>query len=101
MLRNARLDSVFGTMARNDSAPKGTSAAKAELAKLGVTLVWNDDWQEFTVKKKGEAGTGYHTTDLEDALGTGRVMARKDADEPDGQKSFEDAKRAIDEALKK
>jgi hypothetical protein len=67
---------------KEDAAPKGYAAARSELAALGVELKWNDEWEEFTVKKKGTSGTGYHTDDLQDAISTGRTMAKKADDVP-------------------
>ncbi len=46
---------------------------KSELASLGMTITRKDG--EFKVRIKGSpAGNGYFTTDLQDALDTGRAM---------------------------
>jgi hypothetical protein len=52
-------------------------AAKAELAKLGIDLRANVEWNEYQVKYRDDKNPkhGYHTDDLEDAVATGKKMA--------------------------
>ncbi len=51
---------------------------KSELASLGMTITRKDG--EFKVRRKGAPnGEGYFTTDLNDALDTGREMAKTDS----------------------
>ena len=68
-------------MRAKDVAPKGFTAAKSELAALGVTLTWSEEWGELSVKPKGASEIkAYYTDDLQDAVGTGKLMAKGDKD---------------------
>ena len=50
---------------------------KKELKDLGLTLTKSED-DEFVVNfAKGKEDTAYYTSDLEDALSTGKAMAKK------------------------
>jgi predicted DNA-binding antitoxin AbrB/MazE fold protein len=64
-----------------DAAPRGFTAAKSELAALGITLAWSEEYGELSVKPKGTSKIKtYYTDDLQDAVGTGRLMAKGDKD---------------------
>ena len=64
-----------------DAAPRGFTAAKSELAALGITLAWSEEYGELSVKPKGASKIKtYYTDDLQDAVGTGRLMAKGDKD---------------------
>lgn len=54
--------------------------AKAELAAIGITLSWHEFGNEYRVNLRGgHEATAYYTTDLDDAIGTGRDMAQRNA----------------------
>ena len=57
-------------------------AAKMELAKVGVDLKIDREWDEYQVYPVGltaerREAVKYHTDDLEDAVSTGKVMAQQ------------------------
>tara|TARA_R110000772_G_scaffold267971_3_gene393549 strand:+ start:49 stop:261 length:213 start_codon:yes stop_codon:yes gene_type:complete len=50
--------------------------AKQNMKKLGITINYHRDWQEYRVNfKNGQEPTAYYTNDIEDAVGTGFAMA--------------------------
>lgn len=56
------------------------AVAKQEVAKLGLTLVKNNEYGEYIVKPRGATKDhphAYFTNDLDDAVGTARAMARE------------------------
>lgn len=59
-------------------ATKSLKAAKATLAPLGISITYSADYGEYRVYPKGGRGEGaaYYTDDLEDAVATGREMAK-------------------------
>lgn len=52
--------------------------AKKLVSDLGLTLKYNRDYDEYTVNYKGGSSkTIYHTSDLQDAIGTAKAMSRR------------------------
>jgi hypothetical protein len=55
--------------------------AKAELKPLGITITYKSTWNEYRVNfqqnRGGSEDTAYYTDDREDAVATGREMARE------------------------
>lgn len=64
------------------------SAVKKELSGLGMTIKDNRDFDEFIVNfyNGGSEASAYYTNDLDDALKTGRDMARRRAGGKDKEK---------------
>jgi len=61
-----------------EAASKAFVAIKKELGLLGIVITYNKDDNEYTVNYKGgKEKTAYYTDDLEDAYGTGKLMAAK------------------------
>jgi hypothetical protein len=52
---------------------------QTRLRKHGITLRWDTEWEEFTVRPTGSHGEKevYHTSDLDDAWQTGIAMTRR------------------------
>lgn len=62
---------ITKTQATKYTSEDGSKAAK---------IVWDDEWSEFQVKlwvyTKFQKESTYHTDDLEDAIGTAKVMVK-------------------------
>jgi hypothetical protein len=66
---------VFGSEIKPEPVKLTVAAVRAELAPLGITITKRDG--EYVVRVKGSAqGEGYFTSDLADALATGKAMAK-------------------------
>ena len=51
---------------------------RAQLRTVGVSISHRSDWNEYRVNYRGgREATAYYTDDLEDALGTGKLMAEQ------------------------
>lgn len=53
--------------------------ARQELNRLGIRLTYSPEWQEYRVSVKGSTDPRwvYHTSDLDDAVATGKKIAQK------------------------
>ena len=53
-------------------------SVKAKLKALGISFKYDSEWNEYVVNYiGGKEASSYHTDDLQDALATGTVMAKK------------------------
>jgi hypothetical protein len=57
---------------------KTLRSLRTELQPLGIEASYNRDTEEFRINfRGGKEATAYYTNDVDDALGTGRAMAKE------------------------
>ncbi len=67
-------------MKTTESESKDLKKAKDAFKGLGVTIKFDKDTEEFVVNlKDGKEDTAYYTDDIEDAIKTGKSMAKKES----------------------
>jgi len=61
-----------------ETESKDLAKAKKELAPLGLEVTFDKETEEYRVNfKGGKEGTAYYTDDVDDAIGTGKAMAKE------------------------
>lgn len=77
-----------------ETESKDLAKAKKELAPLGLEVTFDKETEEYRVNfKGGKEGTAYYTNDVDDAIGTGKAMAK----EGDRSKKKESKKKEDDD----
>ena len=77
-----------------ETESKDLAKAKKELAPLGLEVTFDKETEEYRVNfKGGKEGTAYYTDDVDDAIGTGKAMAK----EGDKSKKKESKKKKEDD----
>jgi hypothetical protein len=77
-----------------ETESKDLAKAKKELAPLGLEVTFDKETEEYRVNfKGGKEGTAYYTNDVDDAIGTGKAMAK----EGDRSKKKESKKKKEDD----
>lgn len=77
-----------------ETESKDLAKAKKELAPLGLEVTFDKETEEYRVNfKGGKEGTAYYTNDVDDAIGTGKAMAK----EGDKSKKKESKKKKEDD----
>jgi hypothetical protein len=62
---------------RSPAEKKRFAAVKKMFTSKGISLTYNSDYEEYKVKLKGYPNADYHTSDLDDAIGTANGMLAK------------------------